>query len=93
MYEYSLIKLFLAVSSKDISQSDRSILHLVNHTVDLNDNIVVEHLENHCSDQTEEGCQERNLHPTCYECRADITCSLDSIERLDKTNNGTHKSE
>ena len=93
MYDYSLIKLFLAVSSENIGQSDRAVLHLVYHVVDLNDNHVVEYLENHSSDQTEESCQEGNLHTTCNECWADITCSLDSIERLNETNNGTHKSE
>ena len=85
--------ILLVVFGKDINKGDGSVLHVDGEGVDLRKDIVVEHLENHSDDKTGDGRDKGDLHTTSNDVRGDITGSLDGVEGLDHTDNGTKESE
>ena len=91
--DFYRVRLFLVVSRQDIHQGDGGILHCVDEGVDLRNDVVVAQLKNNRSDKTHEGRQKGDLDTACNERRADIAGSLDGVECVDHTDDGTHKSD
>ena len=88
-----VLRLALAVSCKHINQANRCILHVNYLRLDLRENVVEEHLKNNSSDKTHDSSQKRNLDTTSYNSWRHCCRTLDIVECLDHTNNGTHETE
>ena len=74
-----LFLLCCVVFNHEVEKANRSVLHLINETLNKAKDVVVEYLKNNSDDQTEEGCQKSDLDTTSNDSCRDITYLLDLL--------------